>query len=121
MRFGVFPVSEKINLRRRQTEPRGLENLNRNPEAQIDPSSLHSRPGCVLVAVRDYRRMEHLKRVLEKTNLRRHDIVVMTVRTISTGAGEYDLADDQLFSDYERELFTHVVEVAEKEGKPVEL
>jgi hypothetical protein len=26
-----------------------------------------------------------------------------------------------LFSDYERELFSHVVEVAEKEGKPVEL
>src|ERR1700732_5176180 len=65
--------------------------------------------------------MEHLKRVLEKTNLRRHDIVVMTVRTISTGAGEYDLSDDQIFSDYEKELFSHVVEMAEKEGKPVEL
>jgi len=43
------------------------------------------------------------------------------VRTISAGAGEYDLADDQIFSDYERELFSHVVEIAEKEGKPVEL
>jgi hypothetical protein len=50
-----------------------------------------------------------------------HDIVVMTVRTISTGAGEYDLSDDQIFSDYEKELFSHVVEMAEKEGKPVEL
>jgi hypothetical protein len=59
--------------------------------------------------------------VLEKTNLRKHDIVVMTIRQISTGAGEYDLAQNQLFSDYERELFSHVVEVAEKEGKPVEL
>src|SRR6202171_1245349 len=65
--------------------------------------------------------MEHLKKVLQKTNLRRHDIVVMTVRTLSAGAGEYDLTDDQIFSDYERELFSHVVEVAEKEGKPVEL
>jgi nucleotide-binding universal stress UspA family protein len=65
--------------------------------------------------------MDHLKQVLQKTNLRRHDIVVMTVRTISTGAGEYDLADDQIFSGYEKELFSHVVEVAEKEGKPVEL
>ena len=45
----------------------------------------------------------------------------MTVRTISTGAGEYDLSDDQIFSDYEKELFSHVVEMAEKEGKPVEL
>jgi hypothetical protein len=65
--------------------------------------------------------MEHLRKVLQKTNLRRHDIVVMTVRTISTGAGEYDLSDEQMFSDYERELFTHVVGIAEKEGKPVEL
>ena len=119
--FLVFTISEKINLRRAQTEPKGMEQFNLDHQAQIDSSSLHSRAGCVLVAVRDYRRMEHLKRVLEKTNLRRHDIVVMTVRTISTGAGEYDLADNQLFSDYEKELFSHVVELAEKEGKPVEL
>src|SRR5205807_10376189 len=90
-------------------------------QPQIDTQSLHARPGSVLVALRDYRYMEHLKKVLQKTNLRRHDIVVMTVRTISTGAGEYDLTDEQLFSDYEKELFSHVVEVAEKEGKPVEL
>jgi hypothetical protein len=119
--FVVFTISEKINLRREQTEPKGMEQFNLDHQAQIDSASLHSRPGCVLVAVRDYRRMEHLKRVLEKTNLRRHDIVVMTVRTISTGAGEYDLTDNQLFSDYEKELFSHVVELAEKEGKPVEL
>src|ERR1700688_3858702 len=65
--------------------------------------------------------MEHLKRVLEKTNLRKHDIVVLTVRTLTTGAGEYELAEEQIFSDYEKELFSHVVELAEKEGKPVEL
>ena len=59
--------------------------------------------------------------MLEKTNLRRHDIVVMTVRQLSTGAGEYDLRDDQLFADYEQELFSHVVSLAEKEGKSVEL
>ena len=45
----------------------------------------------------------------------------MTIRSLSTGAGEYDLADEQIFSDYEKELFSHVVELAEKEGKPVEL
>ncbi len=87
----------------------------------MNAATLHARPGCVLVAVRDYHNMEHLKKVLEKINLRRHDIVVMTVRTISTGAGEYDLSDEQIFSDYEKELFSHVVEMAEKEGKPVEL
>ena len=119
--FVMFTISEKINLRRKQTEPKGMEQFNLDHQAHIDGGSLHARPGCVLVAVRDYHRMEHLKRVLEKTNLRRYDIVVMTVRPISTGAGEYELADNQIFSDYEKELFSHVVELAEKEGKGVEL
>ena len=119
--FLLFEISEKINHRNKDSEKKGLEQFNLEHQAQIDASSLHARPGCVLVAVRDYHRMEHLKRVLDKTNLRRHDIVVMTVRPISTGAGEYDLSEEQLFSDYEKELFSHVVEMAEKEGKPVEL
>ncbi len=119
--FLIFEISEKINHRNKDSEKKGLEQFNLEHQAQIDASSLHARPGCVLVAVRDYHRMEHLKRVLDKTNLRRHDIVVMTVRPISTGAGEYDLSEAQLFSDYEKELFSHVVEMAEKEGKPVEL
>lgn len=119
--FLTFTISERINQRRVQTEKKGLEQFNLDHQAQVDSSTLHARPGCVVVAVRDFRRMEHLKRVLEKTNLRKHDIVVLTVRALSTGAGEYDLADAQIFSDYEKELFSHVVELAEKEGKPVEL
>jgi len=118
--FVLFTISEKINHRRKNAEKKGLEQFNLDHQSQIS-ASLHARPGCVLVAVRDYHRMEHLKRVLEKTNLRRHDIVVMTVRPISTGAGEYELSEAQIFSDYEKELFSHVVELAEKEGKPVEL
>ena len=119
--FLVFTISERINLRRVQTERKGLEQFNLDHQAQIDGSTIHARPGCVLVAVRDYRQMTHLKKVLEKTNLRRHDIVVMTVRPVSTGAAEYDLSEAQIFSDYEKELFSHVVEIAEKEGKPVDL
>src|SRR5947209_16171042 len=45
----------------------------------------------------------------------------MAVRGVSAGAGEYDLAENQLFTDYERELFTRVVALAEKEGKSVDL
>ena len=121
--FVVFTISERINSRKRalqHLEKKPLEEFNLEHQPQAT-STLHARPGCILVAVRDYHNMEHLRTVLQKTNLRRHDIVVMTVRTITTGAGEYDLSDDQIFSDYERELFTHVVEIAEKEGKPVEL
>ena len=122
--FAVFTISERVNARKRQLqnlEKKPLEEFNLEHQPQVSTAALHARPGCVLVAVRDYHNMEHLRKVLQKTNLRRHDIVVMTVRTISAGSGEYDLSEDQIFSDYERELFSHVVEMAEKEGKPVEL
>jgi amino acid transporter len=119
--FVLFTISERINARKRAHKERALEEFNLDPKAQVDSTSLHARPGSVLVAVRDYHHMDHLKRVLEKTNLRRHDIVVMTVRPVSTGAGEYELSESQIFSDYEQELFSHVVEIAEKEGKTVDL
>jgi hypothetical protein len=123
--FVLFTVSSRVNARKAQRpahlEKTPLEEFNLDHQPQVSPAAIHARPGCVLVAVRDYHNMEHLRKVLQKTNLRRHDIVVMTVRTISTGAGEYDLSEDQIFSDYEQELFSHVVELAEKEGKPVEL
>jgi len=119
--FLTFTISEKINHRRAKQEKKGLEQFNLDHQQEVTSSHLEARPGCVLVAVRDYRRMEHLRQVLGKTNLRRHDIVVMSVRTLSTGAGEYELTESQIFSDYEKELFSHVVELAEKEGKHVEL
>jgi amino acid transporter len=119
--FAVFLISERVNARRyRSDEKKGLEEFNLDNQPQISTANLHARPGCVLVAVRG-KAFEHLHRTLRKTNLRRHDIVVMTVRPLSTGAGEYDLTTDQIFSDYEQELFSNVVTMAEKEGKPVEL
>ena len=94
-----------------------LEKFNLDHQPRGDRADPARAAGCVLVAVRDYHRMQHLEQVLEKTNLRRQDIVVMTVRPISAGAGEYGLRDDQLFADYEQELFSHVVSMAEKHGK----
>ncbi|MBI4907649.1 MAG: APC family permease [Acidobacteria bacterium] len=119
--FVIFKISEYLNQKRARQTPKGLEHFNLEHEQEVQPDTLSARPGCVLVAVRDFQRMEHFKKVLEKTNLRRNDIVVMTVRQLSTGAAEYGLRDEQLFSDYEKQLFSRVVELAEKEGKPVEL
>jgi amino acid transporter len=119
--FILFTISERLGRKEHAHDKGHLEEFNLDHQAQVDTQVVKARPGSVLVAVRDYKRMDHLKKVLEKTNLRRNDIIVMTVRQISAGAGEYDLADEQLFSVYEKELFSHVVEVAEKEGKPVEL
>lgn len=116
----MFLVSEYINSRRIKNQGKALEEFNLDDQQEVDPSNLRSRAGCILVAVRG-QQLEHLKRTLTKTNLRRHDIVVMTVRPVSTGAGEYDLRTEQIFSDYEQQLFSKVVEMAEREGKPVEL
>src|SRR3954468_18816645 len=119
--FIIFSVSEILNKRKIDAKKAGLEQFNLDMRPEVAANTVHARPGCVLVAVRDYSRMSHLQNVLEKTNLKRHDIVVMTVRPVSTGAGEYALSDQQLFSDYERELLTSVVTMAEKAGKTVDL
>ena len=119
--FTLFTVSEHINRRKGLHAKHGLEEFNLDVHPEVAATSLHARPGSILVAVRDSQTLSHLHSVLQKTNLRRHDIVVMTVRQISTGAGEYRLAENQVFSDYERELFSNVVTTAEKEGKTVEL
>jgi amino acid transporter len=119
--FAIFTISEQINKRKQSAGKGGLEEFNLDMRSEVSPEAVHARPGCVLVAVRDYNQMQHLRSVLEKTNLRRHDIVVMTVRPVSTGAAEYALADAQLFSYYEQELLTRVVSLAEKEGKTADL
>jgi amino acid transporter len=118
--FGVFTVSERFNAKARRESGQELEqfNLDVRPEVSSGTGMIHARPGCILVAVRDYNRMTHLRSVLQKTNLRRHDIVVMTVRAV---AGTGGLTEQQLFTDYERELFSRVVTLAEKEGKTVDL
>jgi len=120
--YGLFMISERINAGKKKEHRSDLEKFNLDHQPEVGgATTLHARPGCVVVAVRDYHRMFHLQKTLQKTNLRRHDIVVMTVRQLSAGAAEYDLRDDQLFADYEQELFSHVVTMAEKEGKSVEL
>jgi len=119
--FIVFTVSERRIAKSLQATKKGLEQFNLEMQPEVVGDSIHARPACILVAVRDYSRMAHLHNVIAKTNLRRHDIVVMTVRGVSTGAAEYELGQNQLFTDYERELFTRVVALAEKEGKTVDL
>jgi amino acid transporter len=116
----LFLISERINANKKHQRS-DLEKFNLDHQPEVNTTTLHSRPGGVLVAVRDPKRMPHLQRVLDRTDLRRQDIVVMTVRPLSAGEAEYDLHEDQVFANYEQELFSRVVAMAEKEGKGVEL
>jgi amino acid transporter len=118
--FIIFTISERMMRTRRQDS--GLEQFNLDIKSDVSAETMHVRPGSVLVAVRDYNRMHHLQSVLNKTSVRKHDIVVISVRGVSkAGAGEYQLSQNQLFGEYEQSLFTHVVSLAEKQGKTVEL
>lgn len=119
--YVLFVISERINARKKAGRRTELEQFNLEHQTEVTSDTLRARPGCVLVAVRDYLRMPHLYQVLEKTDLRRQDIVVMTVRPLSAGDAEYELRNDQVFAEYEQELFSHVVAAAEKQGKGVEL
>ncbi len=62
------------------------------------------------------------QRILDKTDTRKMDIVVLSVRQVTqAGSGEHALDTGQIFSEDETNVFTHVVTLAEKAGKHVEL
>jgi amino acid transporter len=120
--FVVFTVSERINARKTDKSIAGLDQFNLNYEQDVTSQIVRARPGSALVPVRDYNTMTHLEHVLQTTNTEEKDIVVMTVRLIrGPDSGERDLYDESLFTEYEQRLFTRVVALAEKHGKPVEL
>jgi hypothetical protein len=118
--FTVFTLSERMMSAKRHQK--GLEQFVLDVKPGVSSDSIHVRLGCIVAAVRDYSQMVHLQTVLTKTNTAKQDIVVMTARRVSrAGAGGYELKAEQLFTEYETKLFTQVVAMAEKEGKPVEL
>ena len=119
--FIVFECSEIYNRRRHKHEGQEPEKFRLETPSEVTKESVHVRPGNVLVAVRNPNRLQHLERILLKTDTRKIDIVVLSVRTLKTGAGEYALEPDQMFSDAETEVFSKVVTLAEKAGKHVEL
>jgi len=119
--FLLFTISERINAHRHKArQEHSLEEFNLQQQPRVDAKSVHARPGCVLVAVRNLGNLQHLRRTLQKTNLRRNDIIVMTVKPVAPDS-EYDLNENQVFGPDEKALFSAVVTMAEKEGKPVEL
>jgi uncharacterized protein YejL (UPF0352 family) len=120
--FTIFTVSERRNRRKADLTLSKLDQFQLQHSEAIDLKAVGARPGNVLLAVRDYNTLSHLEHVLDNTNTDEQDIVVLTTRLITgPGSGERDLYDENLFTDYERRLFTRVVALAEKHGKPVDL
>jgi amino acid transporter/nucleotide-binding universal stress UspA family protein len=119
--FVVFTFAERYN--RKKAHHRGeLEKFRLVSQEMFSQESINVRPGNVVVAVRNPHELRHLKRVLERIDTRKLDIVALTVkRVFAHGSGGFELEPDQIFTDRVAQLFTQVVSVAEKAGKHVEL
>jgi amino acid transporter len=123
--YVVFVISEKRNQRRRALaaeHPDSLDQFQLLPAADLGLGEVDARPGSVLVPVRDYNTLAHLNWALTHVNTEKYDVVAMTVRLLQgPDAGFQDFRQSEVFSDYEQLLFTRVVAVAERQGRPVKL
>ncbi|HEY7391424.1 MAG TPA: APC family permease [Bryobacteraceae bacterium] len=119
--FLVFELTERYNRRKNKGQAEGAEKFRIDARSELSADTVQVRPGNILVAVRNPNRLQHLERILRKTDMRRQDIVVLSVRLVSTGSAEHPLTSDQMFADDETAVFTRVVSLAEKAGKHVEL
>ena len=128
--FIIFMASEYINKRKimqekdlteeefmKEKNKRVLEHFNIEDEIEIDPKSIGlDKSDCVMVAVRDPNNLFHLQKILQETDTETTDIVVMIGRLITD---KYtSMTDSDLYPE-EQELFSAVVDIAEKIGKSV--
>jgi amino acid transporter len=122
--FGVFTVSEHLNKKTASGQKHELEQFRVSASEELTAADMDVRPGNILVAVRDPKNLSYLRDILVKTDIVKQDVVVMTARVIHrehSFSGNESMDTGDIFEQYEQELFTAVVNLAEKEGKHVSL
>ena len=123
--FAVFEISEKrIQAHKRTRGERHVEldQFNLTQAGDLSLQNIGVAPKNILVPVSTQYALYPLEAALRRAKRREAEIVVLHVRILRRAAtGEYDLSPDQLFSTIEQLLFTKVLALAEKEGKPVRL
>jgi len=122
--FAIFTLSERHVIKERHGKPEQLDQFRVYGNQELGSGAMGVRPGNILVAVRDPRNLHYLRSVLTRTITAKQDVVVMSARLYHrehTFSGSNVFDAEQIFDHYEQELFTAVVAVAEKEGKPVSL
>ncbi len=121
--FGIFYFSERYTLRQQHGKHEALEQFRVFGNPELDEKQIGARPGNVLVPVRDPS-LYYLRDILHRTDTTKQDMVVMTARLSPrehSFSGNRMYEAKEIFDTYEQELFSRVVAVAEREGKPVSL
>ena len=117
--YASFVASERSTLKR-ELGHNELDQFQLISAPEISQQDVAVRPGNTLVPVRDYHTLTHLAHALQEAGER--DVVVLTARVMrGPDAGSQDFEQKELFTDYEQLLFTKVVAVAERQGRPVKL
>ncbi|HWZ45032.1 MAG TPA: APC family permease [Candidatus Saccharimonadales bacterium] len=120
--FAIFTFSEQYNRRKHaQAGKQMKEHFQLVQQETIERETVEVRPGNMLVTVRDFNTLNHLRWTLETTDTQDQDIVIMEARLSSYGSTEYEGTMEQIFSDYEQTLFTKAVSIAEGYGKKISL
>src|SRR5438067_2594679 len=89
--FLIFTVSERVNRKKHAlAEQHMREHFQLLPNDTVERAQLGIRPGNVMVTVRDYNTLGHLKWALERIDTKEQDIVVMSARVSQFGTAAYD-------------------------------
>ena len=119
--FTIFEISEKITLKH-GAKHQELDQFNLESDGELTPAALGVRPGNELVMIRNSNTLYNLGAVLDRINPHKQDVVALHLRVLGrAGAGENELAAEDLFSINEQELFTRALSLAEKRGKSIHL
>jgi amino acid transporter len=129
--FVLFSFSEKYHgskyQKKKQSKPRRIveegeiERFRLKVGKNLSPESLRVRPDNVLVAVNNPDRMNHLQKVMAATDPKKLDVVVLSVNPHATEGREGEKLAERVVDDYEAHVFSKVVHMLEKVGKPVAL
>ena len=123
--FIIFIISERMNARKLRKqgilEHHGhVDRVNLNRVELLTPDACRCKKSKrIVVAVRGPKNLLHLQKSLEKINPEETDVVVLTSKVAKSYELEGSLTESAL--EEEEELFTRVIEIAEKVGRTVTL
>jgi amino acid transporter len=127
--FAVFTLSERHRqpekrkgTRRSRMEEGEIERFRLEVRENLSLKSLGVRPGNVLVAVHDPDESRHLEKMLEEIDTENLDVVALSVNVNAPDESREPAKQaEQVVDSHETLVFSRVVHIAEKVGKPVSL